>query len=349
MNNNEVLLTALANKEKDFVCSSGNKTIIDFQSLSTLTSTLTDNITITRTELDDYIIIENVQSKKIYQLNGNVSPLEQFSEFNKNIYLFQYKEEILCIGNSTNDSKLTITNIDKTKRVKLPFSGYSFLYCRERDEIVIKTKNDNVAVVSLSSLFENKQTSPIIKEFSLFHNTLISRNNCNLIQLTERFILLYYSSRWSCVSYIIDIELLQCVTSFHIENRRNTLVLFDTEHGIPYFDYRKLTLKNKVLVIINTFSSQCEVYDIKHFNQLKKLINTPELMEIRQIIPNKYWFIISNYYYVYDVEEECYVQKISNLMPNSFIINEKYFVYHSGKGIYKVNINNNFNEQKVLI
>lgn len=343
MNNNEVLI-ALGNKEKNFVCSSGDKPIFDFNTLSAIYYTNTDNISIKKTMLEDYLIIEDIHNTILLQLRVNDSPLNKFSLFNENVYLFLYNEEIFCVANSTNNSKITITNLAQTKKKEIPFSGDAFLYCKERNLIVIKTKT-TVVILSLLNIFDNANV--ITKEFPLYDNNTISHNTCNNVKITERFILLFYTHNWSCVAYIIDLELAQCLTCFHLENKKNTLILFDKNSGVPYFDDSNINLNNKVLILLNSISSQCEIYDIKYYTILKQLLNDPATMEIRQIVPNKYWFIISNYYYIYDVEKESYVQKISNLMPNSFVITEKYFIYHSGKGIYKlnININNNFIEK----
>lgn len=337
MNNNEVLI-ALGNKEKNFVCSSGDKPIFDFNTLSAIYYSITENIRINKTMLPDYIVIEDIHNTHLLQLRVDDSPLNKISHLIENIYLFLYNDEILCIGNSITSSKIIITNLSQTKKKELSFSGYAFLYCKEKNLMVIKTKT-NIVILSLLDIFDNEKN--ITKEFPLYVQKIISHNNCKNVQLTERFILLFYTYNWSCVAYIIDIELAQCLTCFHIDNKRNSLILLDKNSGVPFFDDNKLDLNNKVLFLLNSISNQCEVYDIRYYNNLKQLINDPAVMEIRQIVSNKYWFIISNYYYIYDVEKECYIQKISNLMPNSFVITEKYFVYHSGKGIYKLNININ--------
>ena len=80
MNNNEVLI-ALGNKEKNFVCSSGDKPIFDFNTLSAIYYTNTDNISIKKTMLEDYLIIEDIHNTILLQLRVNDSPLNKFSLF----------------------------------------------------------------------------------------------------------------------------------------------------------------------------------------------------------------------------------------------------------------------------
>lgn len=329
-------LRNLTNNEKSLIPSEGIQ-IIDFDTLKGF-----DCVSHVG---GDYRINQTHNHNLFYASINTKSVLYEFTEDNVidfeypqiNIkYTFNLLNELIIVSSSFYQSpgfKLITKNCKTLK--EYDFNGSSFFFAKKINKLLVYTNRKPISVIDLSN-FEVREKINI----PYFIQKTPYSTYSNFCEINDKFCILILKNQITCIVYFINIITLQCSSMVNIGEKLNYMLFFDFINGAVFPSLSNNINKSHCLIIvIKTRNLKINCFEVKHFDILNKLFNKDSTTEINTIIPNKYWLVAKNFYYVFDVSKQIYLQKFYNILTNCLEINQLYLTYFSGKTFFKVNIN----------
>lgn len=331
-----VKLRNLTNNEKSLIPSEGIP-IIDFDTIKGFdcVSHVGGNYRINQTHNSNLFYAAFNNKSVIYEFTQDNVIYFEYPQINIK-YTFNFLNDFIIVSSSfyQNTGFKIMTKNCKTLK-EYAFNGNSFFFVQSTNKLLVHSNGKPITVINLTNfeISEKINISYFIEEPSYFTYS-------NFCEINDKFCILILKNQITCIAYFINITTFQCSSMVNIGEKLNHMLFFDFINGIVFPSLTNNINKNHcMIIVIKTRNLKINCFEIKHLDILNKLFDKDYTTEINTIVPNKFWLIAKNFYYVFDVEKQIYLQKFYNILSNCIEINQFYLTYFSGKTFFKVNIN----------